>query len=254
MENPYSAVLCHHGILGQRWGKRNGPPYPLDAGDHSASERKAGWRKSVKSMSDDELRQKINRKRLENDYNYWSSKVGDSRKANDVVDMAKKGIRVAANTASVVAKKKQLKNQDKIDNIDDKDKNEMSKAEKKAEKAKIRRGENIANATSQALYGTANSLQNMQKNRINLDKTDISKMSDAELRKRVNRLMLEAQYEDAYHINKGKETAEKILDAAGTVTQIAGTAISIAILLKGAKPAAKAAKAVVAPAINLVKK
>lgn len=40
--------LSHHGILGQKWGKRNGPPYPLDASDHSASENKAGWRKSLK--------------------------------------------------------------------------------------------------------------------------------------------------------------------------------------------------------------
>lgn len=39
--------LSHHGILGQKWGKRNGPPYPIDAGDHSASEKKAGWRKSL---------------------------------------------------------------------------------------------------------------------------------------------------------------------------------------------------------------
>lgn len=23
-------VLIHHGIQGQKWGKRNGPPYPLD--------------------------------------------------------------------------------------------------------------------------------------------------------------------------------------------------------------------------------
>lgn len=39
--------LSHHGILGQKWGKQNGPPYPLDAKDHSASEKKAGWRKSL---------------------------------------------------------------------------------------------------------------------------------------------------------------------------------------------------------------
>lgn len=39
--------LAHHGIRGQKWGKRNGPPYPLDAEDHSAAEKKAGWRKSL---------------------------------------------------------------------------------------------------------------------------------------------------------------------------------------------------------------
>lgn len=43
----YNTYLYHHGILGQHWGKKNGPPYPLDAGDHSASEKKAGWRKSL---------------------------------------------------------------------------------------------------------------------------------------------------------------------------------------------------------------
>lgn len=45
---PYNTYyLAHHGILGQKWGKKNGPPYPLDASDHSASEKKAGWRKSL---------------------------------------------------------------------------------------------------------------------------------------------------------------------------------------------------------------
>lgn len=49
MNEIYKNYLKHHGILGQKWGKRNGPPYPLGAGDHSAAEKKAGWRKSLSS-------------------------------------------------------------------------------------------------------------------------------------------------------------------------------------------------------------
>lgn len=44
--------LYHHGIKGQKWGKKNGPPYPLDASDHSSSERKEGtkgWTKEAKA-------------------------------------------------------------------------------------------------------------------------------------------------------------------------------------------------------------
>lgn len=44
MNNSY---IAHHGVKGQQWGVRNGPPYPLNASAHSSSEKKAGWRKSL---------------------------------------------------------------------------------------------------------------------------------------------------------------------------------------------------------------
>jgi hypothetical protein len=45
-------ILEHHGILGQKWGKLNGPPYPLGSGDHSSSEKSAAQSAGVKVGSD----------------------------------------------------------------------------------------------------------------------------------------------------------------------------------------------------------
>lgn len=57
-DNDYRDYLAHHGILGQKWGKRNGPPYPLGYGDHSASEKKAGWERSLSSSSTEDTKRK----------------------------------------------------------------------------------------------------------------------------------------------------------------------------------------------------
>ena len=34
--------IAHHGIKGQKWGVKNGPPYPLAPSDHSAAEKRQG--------------------------------------------------------------------------------------------------------------------------------------------------------------------------------------------------------------------
>ena len=66
MRNDYcSNYLSHHGILGQKWGHKNGPPYPLDAKDHSSSEKKAGWIKSLKAKSEAKKKEKTQKANLE---------------------------------------------------------------------------------------------------------------------------------------------------------------------------------------------
>lgn len=51
-----SSYLVHHGIKGQKWGVKNGPPYPIGEDGHSASEKRAGWRKSLRSNSSQKKR------------------------------------------------------------------------------------------------------------------------------------------------------------------------------------------------------
>lgn len=92
--------LYHHGILGQKWGNKNGPPYPLKASSHSVSEKKAGWRKSLDS--DDKK-------------NYNSSDTNSKRFSFS--SKQKKAIAVAVGAALVVGAGVYLSKNGAIDGI-----------------------------------------------------------------------------------------------------------------------------------------
>lgn len=64
---------------------------------------------------------------------------------------------------------------------------------------------------------------------------DLSSMSDQEMRNRINRELLERQYNDMFapqKVSKGKDYALKSLEVAGTVLTLGSSALGIALAIK----------------------
>lgn len=83
----YADYLQHHGIRGQRWGRRNGPPYPLDPSDHSAREKR-GERSPNSSLADDYHKSKPTIKKAEVSKSKKSSSKSEKKKAGPSKEMA----------------------------------------------------------------------------------------------------------------------------------------------------------------------
>ena len=49
----YNDYICHHGVKGQQWGVRNGPPYPLADGRSSSERIYSDAKKRVSKISKD---------------------------------------------------------------------------------------------------------------------------------------------------------------------------------------------------------
>lgn len=83
-------------------------------------------------------------------------------------------------------------------------------------------------------------LQNVEK-KTRKQKMDLSKMTDKELRDRINRELLEKQYNDLFapeiapSISKGRDFARKTLDVAGTTLTLTGSALGVALAIKELK-------------------
>ena len=176
----YTAELQHHGITGMKWGKRNGPPYPLSAKAHSASERAAGtsdWSKEAQKEAQKEAR----KARLNRAFNQ-SEKNG-------------------------------------------KDKPNISPAEK------------IVKNTSDALNAADRLHQYTKKKKPDTRKEQMAKMSDDELRRRINRLDMEKRYlsltED--EVDRGKDYFDKTVDIANNVATLALAAGGVIAMIRKIK-------------------
>lgn len=99
------------------------------------------------------------------------------------------------------------------------------------------RSKRLTDAGSQLTSNTKRMIDSSVKNK---KKTtmDLSSMSDKEMRDKINRAFLEKQYNDMFAPQKeakGREFASKVLDNAGNVLAVTGSALSIALAIKELK-------------------
>lgn len=105
--------LAHHGILGQKWGKKNGPPYPLDYRKLSAEEKQLAKADAIRrgdiqevqfnrnEFSDEEVRAAITRFQLNAQLSSLNIKPSKMDKIDDFINTTSKVANFAERSVKV---------------------------------------------------------------------------------------------------------------------------------------------------------
>lgn len=203
----YSQELYHHGVVGMKWGVRR--YQNKDGSLTNAGKKRYRSTNDVKSMSDDELRSKINRMNLEKRY-VDLSKNRNSR-TSKFLNTSSKIASASSSAGKITNNSYQLK-----------DRNNKN--------AKLA-GQSI-DTVSKGL-STAKKINNLVEDRkaIKKSKSRLESMSDKELAEIVNRMDLERQYSSlkSETVSRGKLDVDKVLDIAGDLLAIGASATAIAV-------------------------
>lgn len=188
-----SNEIYHHGILGQKWGKKNGPPYPLDPSDRSAAEKKAARREKVKQGF----------KNTAAVATATAATVGAAVGVKKAVEEGKNNPN-KVDAALKPGKDGKASKVEKITRASNDAVNEMQRANKQVH----------TSGTSRKISSEAHSL------------------NDKELNARIDRMAREKRYRELKQeqnmIDNGSDRTAKVLDTIGTITVLASSAATIA--------------------------
>lgn len=228
--------LKHWGIKGQKWGVRR---FQNEDGTRTeAGKKREKKARETDSMDDEELRNKVNR--LQNEQNYRrimsernrSSIPSKLKAASDVLQIGSSlyeiGNAVSNGTSGRMTNQQVDQNK------------KMTKSEKEAYKAENKNIQDRQNAVRGSINNTRQIADETRKISDKVSKTrsnpkidsDLKSMSDAELKKRLNRLFLEEQYDRLVapqKISKGERFINNVLPVMASVIGITGSIATLAL-------------------------
>lgn len=245
----YGHELYHHGIAGQKWGVKNGPPYPLKSSDHSSAEKKnsGGWRSSVKATVKNKVTSAIKNSGKGNVSSKSTgvksvSKLGSSSDKVPALP-SKSATSVKANKyrnsdGTLTDKGKERYERDQRENAAKKKENRIDVSEPdpdRWETEDLQRTKNVVDTSNKIVKQTETAVDNID---VDTERMDLSDMSDAQLREAINRENLELQYNKLFNtenetaVKKGKEITLQVLEVAGSILGVTSSAIGLALAIK----------------------
>lgn len=128
--------------------------------------------------------------------------------------------------AREVLRNRQKSKKNRVDEDDLKDPNRWAKEDLTNTKQIVDSSKSMANELKNLERATRSNKQN--------PRLDLSEMTDEELRKQINREMLEQQYNNLFNksdVNKGRENVQQILDIGGSLLGVTSSALAIALAI-----------------------
>lgn len=252
-----SDELKHYGIDGQKWGKRNGPPYPLANVDRSLAERRA----NTESESSKRMRGAFDENDSDNSNGSKTTVEGEgqSRRRDDdpnIVDGEYREVKnensqsTASNNTSNETKKaknsRDLYGKNVKDMSDDELKDYVNRREqeKKYESFKEKNkfdsaSDNLNTAKKQAeaaesMLAKFADQRDRAQGKYNFD---TSEMSNEELRRSIERMELNQKYSQlkSNTVKKGSDTVHKLFAFGMGGLSLAATALGVAKAIKELK-------------------